>query len=256
MLKRPIIPRRVANPFERHGIPHLSPSSLALYRHSPALWCLRYLFGVKDEAGPYGWRGRAVEAGVDAIVLDDAPDHEAIERAQDVFETEAQGEIAPEIDKERRAIPAMVRHAGEVFRQLGAPEARQHKVEIWLDEIEIPLVGYCDYVYHTFCVDLKTTHALPSQPRPDDAAQVVFYGDALSRSPGLVYASQRRYAVFPHVAIDMESARRVVRQSARAIRALLAATRDREHAATLFVPDTHNYRWSDISREAAGRVWL
>ncbi len=128
-------------------------------RHSPALWCLRYLFGLKDEAGPFAWRGRAMEAGVDAIVLDDADDHDAIERAKHAFETEAQGEISPEIDKERRAIPGMVRQAAEVFRQLGEPEARQQKVEVWLEGIEVPIVGYCDYVYPTFCVDLKTIHA-------------------------------------------------------------------------------------------------
>lgn len=94
MSKRSRIPTDEINPFERHGIQHLSPSALALYRHSPALWCLRYLFGVKDEAGPYAWRGRAVEAGVDAIVMDDADDYEAIERAKQAFETEARGEIA------------------------------------------------------------------------------------------------------------------------------------------------------------------
>jgi hypothetical protein len=93
------------SPFDRHGIPHLSPSSLALYRHSPALWCVRYLYGVKNEASAFAWRGRAVEAAVDAIVLDDADDHDAIERAKHPFETEAQGEVSPEIDKERRAIP-------------------------------------------------------------------------------------------------------------------------------------------------------
>jgi len=255
MSKHIRIPADETNPFERHSIQQLSPSSLALYRHSPALWCFRYLFGIKDGAGAYAWRGRAVEAGVDAIVMDAADDHQAIERAKHVFETEAQGEIAPEIDKERRVIPYMVRQAGAVFRQLGKPEARQHKVAIWLDEIEVPIVGYCDYVYSRFCLDLKTTHALPSQPRPDDAAQAVFYADALARAPGLVYASQRRYSVYPHREIDIEDARRVLRQSAHAIRRLPAATENREQAAALFVPDVHNYRWTYISREAAKRVW-
>jgi hypothetical protein len=33
--------RQDLTPFERHGIGHLSPSSLALYRAAPALWVLR-----------------------------------------------------------------------------------------------------------------------------------------------------------------------------------------------------------------------
>jgi hypothetical protein len=149
-----------------------------------------------------------------------------------------------------------VRQAGAVFRQLGEPEARQHKVEVWLEGIEVPIVGYCDYVYAAFCVDLKTTHALPSQPRPDDAVQVAFYGDALSRRPALVYATPRKYGVYPHDTIDMDSARKVLRQSARAVRAMLAASDDREHAAALFVPNLDDYRWTDTTRNAAERVWL
>jgi PD-(D/E)XK nuclease superfamily protein len=244
------------DPFERHGIRHLSPSSLALYRHSPSLWCLRYLYGVKDEAGAFAWRGRAVEQGVDGIILDGISDDEAIERAKHAFETEAQGEISPEIDKQRRAIPKMLRQATAVFRRLGKPVARQHRVEIWVDDIEVPIIGYADYVYPEFVVDLKTTFALPAMPRPDDAVQVVLYADALSRRPGLVYATPARFGVYPHNAIEIDGARRVLRQSAHAIRAMLAAAEDREHAAALFVPDVDNYRWTETTRDAAERVWM
>jgi hypothetical protein len=52
MSQQPIIPDTATNAFERHGIRNLSPSSLGLYRHSAALWVLRYLYGIKDEAGP------------------------------------------------------------------------------------------------------------------------------------------------------------------------------------------------------------
>ena len=51
------------NAFERHGIKHLSASSLGLYRDQPAAWVCRYLLRVKDEAGPSAWRGSATEAG-------------------------------------------------------------------------------------------------------------------------------------------------------------------------------------------------
>ena len=128
------------DPFQRHGIAHLSPTSLALYRHSGALWCLRHLFGIKDEVGPYGWRGRAIEGAVDGVVIDGIGDEEAIERAKQIFETEAQGEISPEIDKERRALAGMVCRAAAVFRQLGHPEARQQRVEVWIDGIEVPVL--------------------------------------------------------------------------------------------------------------------
>jgi hypothetical protein len=144
------------NPFERYEIHHLSPSSLALYRAAPALWCLRYLFGVRDEGGPFAWRGRAIESAVDAIVFDGVGDDEAIEQAKQVFETEARGEITPEIDRERRVLSAMVVQAGAVFRRLGKPLSRQKKVQIWLPGVEVPVIGYSDYEYSRFVLDLKT----------------------------------------------------------------------------------------------------
>jgi hypothetical protein len=244
------------NPFERHGIRHLSPSSLSLYRNSPALWCLRYLFGIKDPANAYAWRGRAIEAAVDAIVLDGVSDDVAIDRAKHTFELSAHGEITPEITKERQALPNLVKQAAPLFRRLGKPSSRQHKIEFWVDGVEVPILGFADYAYDEFVIDLKTTFALPSQPRPDDCVQVVMYGDALNKRPGLVYVTPRKVARYPHTDIDIEAARRTLRQSAHAVRAMLAATDDREHAATLFVPDLDNYRWTDTTRDAAERLWL
>lgn len=244
------------SPFERHGIGHLSPSSLSLYRNSPALWCLRYLYGVKDPANSYAWRGRGVEAAVDAILLDGVPDDVAVERAKRTFELSAQGEITPEITKERQALPDLVRQAAPVFRRLGKPTTLQHKIEFWVDGVEVPILGYADYTYDEFVIDLKTTFALPSKPRPDDCVQVVMYGDALHKRPGLVYVTPRKVARFPHTEIDIEAARRVLRQSAHAVRATLAATDDKEHAAELFVPNLDDYHWTDTTRDAAERVWL
>lgn len=120
----------------------------------------------------------------------------------------------------------------------------------------MPIVGYADYVYPEYVLDLKTTFALPSKPRPDDAVQVVMYGDALHRRPGLVYATPRKSARYRQTEIDVESARRVLRQSAAVVRAMLAATDDREHAAALFVPNLDDYRWTDTTRDAAEKVWL
>jgi len=103
------------DPFERHGIRLLSPSSLALYRTAPWLWCIRYLFRVRDDEPAYLWRVRAVEAGIDAIVLGDAADDVAIEKGRRSFELFAQGEISPEIDKNRRAIRKWFEEPGHYF---------------------------------------------------------------------------------------------------------------------------------------------
>lgn len=242
------------DPFERHGITHLSPSSLALYRVAPALFVLRYLYGVRDEAGAFAARGKAVEAAVAAIVMENASDDAAIALAMLVFERDAGGEISPEINKERLAIPEMVRRAAPLFRKLGRPVACQWRIEARLDGIEVPILGYADFVYEPFVLDLKTTFAIPSIPRADHAVQIAFYAAALSLRPGLIYASPRKTACYSHNSINVESACRLLRQSANAVRAMLAAAESREAAAALFVPVTTDFRWSATTREAAERV--
>ena len=52
------------NPFERHGIEHLSASSLNLWAAEPALWIMERLLGRKALPGVPAARGKAVEHGV------------------------------------------------------------------------------------------------------------------------------------------------------------------------------------------------
>jgi hypothetical protein len=241
-------------PFERHGIGHLSPSSLALYRAAPSLWVLRYLFGVPDDVTAYAWRGKAIETAVEAAI-DGASDEQAVAVAMQAFEKEAGGEIAPEIDKERRAIPGMVRQAAPIFRQLGAPLARQRRIEVWIDGIEVPIIGYADFVYDPVVIELKTTFAIQSTPPFDHCVQVVTYADALKLLPCLLYISPKRRAVYGPDSIDAVAACRTLRLTAFAIRAMLAAAKTREAAAAFFVPVVHEYRWSNTTRSAAEGVW-
>lgn len=242
------------DPFRRHGIGHLSPSSLALYRQAPALWTLRYLFGIRDHATAYAWRGKAVERAMDAVI-DGASDEQAVAVAIQAFETDACGEVEPEIDRERHAIPSMVLRAAPIFRELGVPLARQRRIEVWIDGIEVPIIGYADFVYDAVVIDLKTTYAIPSSPRFDHCIQIVTYADALKLLPGLLYISPRRFGVFGDKHVDAVAARRTLRLTAIAIRALLAAAETKEEAAAFFVP-VDDYRWSDTTRSAAAGVWL
>src|SRR5205823_5112456 len=143
---------------------------------APALWVLRYLFGIHDDASAYAWRGKAVEIAMDAV-LDGASDEQAVAVAMQAFEQAAAGEIAPEMDRERHAIPGMVRQAARIFRELGPSVIRQRRIEVWIDGIEVPVIGYADYIVDQFVIDLKTTFAIPSSPRFDHAIQIVTYAD-------------------------------------------------------------------------------
>lgn len=242
-------------PFEQHGIRHLSASSVALYRSAPALWVLRYLYGISDNAGAPAWRGTAVEAAVDLVLYKDASDDEATATALASFDANAQGEIADDIEAERAAIPAYVAQAAKLMRPLGEPVARQYRIERWLDGIEVPVVGYADYVWADGVIDLKTTKRMPSAPRPDHAAQVMIYADATDRTPALAYVTPAKGIIYPDLMIDRDEARQAVLRGARAVRALLGSVRSKEQAAALFAPNFDDFHWTETTISAAKEIW-
>lgn len=239
----------MSNPFARHGIDHLSPSSLSLYRNAPSFWCLKYLWLFNDEAGPRAWRGTAVEAGLDKILYEDCGDDAAIETALKSFELNAQGDLSEDVAKQRAAIPDFVRQAGAAFRPLGMPTARQFKIEYWFDGIEIPVIGYIDYLWPEFLKDLKTTFRIPSTPEEDHKVQVSIYSFAAKRPAGLIYVSPKRAAPYD-VADTLEPMHTAVK-SAHAIRRLLSMSGDRSEIASVFVPDFSSFYWNDKSKSAA-----
>ncbi len=93
--------------FARHGIKHLSPSSLNLWRNSPGIWALRYLAKITDDGSPAMWRGSAVEIGL-AHMLRGAEMPQALKIARDLFDQEAAGEVRDDIAAERVIVGPMI----------------------------------------------------------------------------------------------------------------------------------------------------
>lgn len=243
------------NAFERHGIRHLSASSINLYRAEPALWVARYLYGIKDDAGPKAWRGTAVEAAVDLTLYKNCSYDEAVDVALQSFEMSAQGDLDEKVDKERQALPSFVRQAVKLLDSLGEPIARQFRVEQWLDGIDVPIIGYVDYLWADTLLELKTTWAMPSAPREDHAAQVVSYADATDRTAGIAYVTPRKGVIFPSLMLDATAARRAMLLGARAIRGMLSRIDSKEHAASMFSPNLSSFYWTEATKEAAAQIW-
>lgn len=243
------------NVFERHGITHLSASSINLYRAEPALWIMRYLYRVSDDVGPGAWRGSAVEAAIDLTLYKNCPDEEAIDAALQSFEMNAQGDLDEKVAKERDALPGFVRQATKLLRPLGEPVARQFRVEQWLDGIGVPVIGYVDYLWPETLLELKTTLRMPSAPREDHAAQVVSYADATERTAGIAYVTPAKGMIFPSLMLDATAARRAMLLGARAIRGMLSRIDSKEHAAAMFSPNLSSFYWTDATKEAAAQIW-
>lgn len=241
------------NVFDKHGIKHLSPSSLRLYREEPAAWVTKYLLRVKDEGGPGAWRGNAVEAGLDHI-LKGQPEH-AQKAMYIAFEERAQGVADDKTAAERADLPMYLTQARLAFEKSPPPLKAQQKIEVEIPGIEVPLIGFADWVWSDYGVDLKTTKRLPSAADPAHIEQVAVYSDATGLPFSLCYVTPKKYAVYPVTADQARDAMTRVRRGAHALRSLLQRCDTASDALSIFSPDMASYHWSPEMVTAAKRIY-
>jgi hypothetical protein len=244
----------MSNPFERHGIAHLSPSHLNLYASSPAKWALCYLHKFK-EVGPSMWRGQAVEAGIISYLRDRDLDA-AIKVALWRFEEEALGEVSDEIEKELALIPGMVEQGSIALASWEKPTRVQIRVEHKFDGIDIPIIGFADAEWPAKGLEIKSTSRMPSEISAAHSSQTGFYELCLKKPFDVLYVSKSKWQIIP-----LEDAAKHVRRlewTAHAIQDLLTAFPDPLVATRILpAPDyDHPFLWkSPAAREAAAQIW-
>ena len=190
------------NSFQRFGISHLSPSALNLWVSAPGLYALRYIAKIKDNGSPAMWRGTAVENGFAALLrgarLDIA---NAVAHQSFGLNSKDYQEIDGDLTAEHDLITPMVAECVK-WKPPCDLNATQIKVEYYFDPIPVPVIGYVDLAFEGHDIDLKTTKAIPSTPRPEHARQVSLYRAARNRTGGLLYVSAKRH-LYHEVTDDM-----------------------------------------------------
>ena len=74
------------NGFEKHGIKHLSASSINLWINAPDVWVASYLFGKRTPMGAAAMRGICTEDAVVAALTGEANRDTALKAALDKFD--------------------------------------------------------------------------------------------------------------------------------------------------------------------------
>lgn len=242
------------NPFEKHGIKHLSPSSLNLYAANPSLWTGRYLLGWKDEFGVAAQRGTAVEAGLD-LWLFKRNLGDAIAKALATFAEITQGEASDEHETERANIAPMLTQAAGALASAPIPVGRQMRVEHYVNGVEVPVLGFIDYLFEDYLLDLKTTKACPSSIKADHARQVALYSEAKKKPAKVLYVTAKKSALYDLT--DNEAALHLsdLERHARAVRHLLDRSRDAQDAARFFAPERADFRWNEQLLAKADELW-
>ena len=142
-------------------------------------------------------------------------------------------------------------------RGYGTPDVpddgRQHRVEVALEGVSVPCLGYTDFVFHGhgMIVDLKTSSTLPSAIKVSHARQGAVYARAFSNyAMRFCYATPKKSAVYElenaadHLAALGNIAQRLER--------FLRVSADPHELAAMVCPDYEAFYWSSPIARANG----
>lgn len=252
----------MTNAFERHGLDHLSASSINLFVAQPAMWAMQKLLGHKSRVGAAAHRGTAVEAGVEMGLFDPTLSLEACqEAARARFNQLTALSADPNVEKERAGIASAVAIALGELRQYGIPGSadgtRQHRIEVELPGVPVPFIGWLDFWYpdHGIIIDLKTQGRLSSKISDPHARQGAIYHAAHGNNEiRFAYVTPQKIGVYrledPRLHLD-----RVV-SIARSIERFLSLSEDGAELTAALSPDLDSFYWNDPgARAAAQEIW-
>lgn len=239
----------MTNAFERHGLTHLSASQINTWINAPSFWLLEKLLGFKGQMGCAAHRGTAVEHGVSCGLF--APSM-SIEECVD--------EALPKYDKltalsgderraqERAGIPGMVEQ-GLALREHGLPirpNGFQHKVEIQLEGVSVPVIGYLDWLHANEIIDLKTTFRVPSAMSEPHLRQASIYKTAhMDKRVRFFYASDKKSAKHTLTREQYDRAMRELTMAAQRMERFLGLSADPHELASIIPHSSETFYWGD-----------
>ena len=248
--------------FERHGIDHLSASSINLFVAEPAMWAMQKLMGRKSGVGAAAHRGTSIEAGVEMGLFEpDAPVEACQELAEARFNQLTVLSGDPNREKEAAAVAPSVAIALKELRQYGVPSAaagnRQHRIETPIEGVGVPFIGWLDFWFqdHAIIVDLKTQLRLSSKISEPHARQGAIYHAAHGNAEiRFAYVTPQKIGVYrlddPRIHLN------AVAHIAGSIERFLSMSDDAETLTRSLSPNFDSFYWNDPTTRALGReVW-
>jgi len=256
------------DPFEIHEIDHLSPSSVNTFIDDTCLWIMRYLFGYRHGGSPAMWRGTVSDHGVGNLFgLNDAD--KIYTKAEAIKEAEAEyirlhnycmREYPDQIinkdkyTKEKRDLPKYLNAAFDFYLKLGKPSDYQKEVNLYVDDIPVPIQGYIDLQYEDIIRDIKTAGRMPNKVSDAHARQVSVYAKAEDCMPMLDYISPTGEVKTLPV-MDVDGRIEEVRKIALAIMNLLSISNDKNEIANMFYPNFDDWKWGEDEIKFAKTIW-
>jgi hypothetical protein len=242
------------NAFERHGMTHLSPSTINLFAAEPSLFVMEKLLKKRGAVGAAAHRGTACEAGIVMGLLDPTASIEACQtHAVSEFDRLTCLSVDPRKAKEREGVPGIVATGIKELRQYGIPSGTQIKVEKRLPGVPVPWIGYIDLHWdqHALTLDIKSQLRLSSEISMGHARQVALYVHDTNHEARIAYVTPAKIGVYrledraEHIEAMINIAQRLER--------FLSVSDDPMVLAGIVVPNVDSFYWADPTTRAMAR---
>ena len=242
------------NSFEKHGIAHLSASQINTWINAPSFWLMEKLLGYKGQMGCAAHRGTATEAGVSLGLFDPLmPLEDCVDAALASYDrlTALSGDERRQ--KERDGIPGMVAQ-GLQLRSHGLPirpNDHQHKVEVRLEGVTVPIIGYLDWLYAEEVLDLKTTFRVPSAMSEPHTRQASIYKQAhMDKRVRFAYCSDKKMEKHTLTREGYDAAIREITGAAQKLQKFLSLSDDSQELAAIIPHSSETFYFSDPGAKA------
>ena len=242
------------NPFKVHGINYLSPSSINTYISDTPMWVARYLFKVRSSSGASAVRGIASEFVLANKYKEGKFDYDLLNMKFMTLCTESMIDLGDsKTEKER----GLLKRFGEVIDNnfdYNNLEDYQEKVEVQLDDLPVPIMGYIDFRFKDKIVDLKTSTRMPSQPTEAQKRQMALYSMAYPKnSVDLFFATPKEHKIF--TLKNLTSYKKQLEKVAYSIQKFLSISDDKHELASLVYPNLDSWMWNGKMKEEAKKIW-
>ena len=244
---------RSNDPFKAHGINYLSPSSINTYINDTSLWVARYLFKIKSSSGASAVRGIATE-----FVLADKYEKGVFDyNLLDVKFMSLCAESGIDLGdiktaKEKNLLKGFGSVIDKNFDYENL-EAYQEKVEVPIDDMPVPIMGYIDFRFKDKIVDLKTSTRMPTRPTEAQKRQMALYSMAYPNSSvDLFFATPKEHKKFTLKNLTLY--KKQLRKVALSIQKFLSISDDKHELASLMYPNLDSWLWSGM-KEEANKIW-
>ena len=218
------------------------------------MWVARYLFGVKSGSGAGAVRGIVQEA-----VLADKYDtgkfnYNLLEIKYMTMCTEFKLDLEDvKVKKEKSLLTNFGKVIDKNFKY-NHFEQYQAKVEVQLDDMPIPIMGYIAFRFPDTIDAVKTPTRIPHIPTDAQTRQMAFYSMAYPKNTvDLFFATPKDYKKFK---LDNLSVyKKQLKKVAFSIEKFLSISDDKHELASFVYPNLDSWMWYGKMKEEAKKIW-